>query len=331
MLIRFFLNGFIRLIFVLYVDFCSSDTITANLIINYTMTSANSIPVYKLYGEDKLWPTPDMMHCESIAARSILHNWEIRPHQHSGLFQILYLKRGEARIHLDDKQQDMHAGQILIVPQMCIHGFAFDRDAVGHVITVAYPLVSRLTQQTGDSLTALTVPSMHTLQEDDESNDIKSAFTALDREYKTKIVHRHLLIEFLLGTILIRLLRSASRQTAEIKKNTSKAGEHFQKFSALIEGCYQQQYPVTFYAHRLGITAQHLNAVCRLIATKSALTLIHDRTLMEAKRNLVYTSMTISAIAYAIGFTDPAYFTRFFTRLTGMSPKDFRKNAGVEV
>jgi AraC family transcriptional regulator, transcriptional activator of pobA len=67
--------------------------------------------------------------------------------------------------------------------------------------------------------------------------------------------------------------------------------------------------------------------LCRQASEKSALELIHDRLLLEAKRNLVYTSMNISEVSYAVGFADPAYFTRFFKRLAGMSPKEFREHA----
>jgi len=56
---------------------------------------------------------------------------------------------------------------------------------------------------------------------------------------------------------------------------------------------------------------------------------VHERMLLEAKRNLVYTSMTISVVSYTTGFSDPAYFTRFFKRQTGMSPKEFRKRVGT--
>ena len=48
---------------------------------------------------------------------------------------------------------------------------------------------------------------------------------------------------------------------------------------------------------------------------------------LEAKRMLVYTSMTISNVADALGFNDPAYFTRFFSRLAGVSPREFRQRA----
>ena len=49
--------------------------------------------------------------------------------------------------------------------------------------------------------------------------------------------------------------------------------------------------------------------------------------LLEAKRNLVYTAMAVSEVSYALGFSDPAYFTRFFKRQSGWSPRDFRTRA----
>jgi AraC family transcriptional activator of pobA len=269
-----------------------------------------------------------MVHCESIAARSQLHNWQIRPHQHNGLFQILYLQQGKAKIRLEDQQRRMSAGQVLVVPQMCVHGFQFDRNAVGHVITLAYPMINRLTKQAGDGLLALTSPSMHTLGEDSRSSHIRMAFAALDAEYRGNAPYRHLLMESLLGAILIWLARDTLPQRAGAKE-TGRGGEHFGRFCELIEEHYTGHHPVAFYARRIGITAAHLNVLCRQAAGKSALELIHERVLLEAKRNLVYTSMTVSVVSYTIGFSDPAYFTRFFKRQVGMSPKDFRRQAGT--
>jgi len=52
---------------------------------------------------------------------------------------------------------------------------------------------------------------------------------------------------------------------------------------------------------------------------------LHQRLLLEAKRELVYTSMTISQISDQLGFSEPAYFSRFFKRMTGRSLKEFRQ------
>jgi len=50
---------------------------------------------------------------------------------------------------------------------------------------------------------------------------------------------------------------------------------------------------------------------------------------LAAKRNLVYTSMTVSVVSHTLGFSDPAYFTRFFKREVGVSPKEFRRQAAT--
>ena len=65
---------------------------------------AIKVPVFQLYGEKGQLPAPDRIHCESIASRSRLHNWEINPHRHHGLFQVLWLEQGEANFQLDGQQ-----------------------------------------------------------------------------------------------------------------------------------------------------------------------------------------------------------------------------------
>jgi AraC family transcriptional activator of pobA len=291
------------------------------------MNQLREIPVYKLYGEEQQWLTPDMLHCESIASRSQLHNWQIKPHQHHGLFQILYLNRGKAQIRLDDQQRELHAGQVLAVPQMCIHGFRFSRNAVGHVVTVAYPLFNKIGHSLGDGLAGLTIPQIHRLGDDEESRHIKSAFSMLDTEYKGNAPYRNQLMESLLGAMLVWIVRVCQPARVEQPRTVGRGVRHFGGFCQLVEECYTRHYPVARYAAQLGITAAHLNVLCRQAAGQSALELIHERLLLEAKRNLVYTSMPVSVVSNTLGFSDPAYFTRFFKRQTGLSPKDFRLQA----
>ena len=59
------------------------------------------VPLFKLYGENQAWPGTDLLHCESIPARSRLHHWEIKPHQHAELFQLLYVQRGRAEVEIE--------------------------------------------------------------------------------------------------------------------------------------------------------------------------------------------------------------------------------------
>jgi AraC family transcriptional activator of pobA len=57
--------------------------------------------------------------------------------------------------------------------------------------------------------------------------------------------------------------------------------------------------------------------------------LIDARVMREARRNLAYTNLSVSTIAYTLGFTDPAYFSRVFTRALGLSPRAFRARAAA--
>jgi AraC family transcriptional activator of pobA len=291
------------------------------------MKKTSDVPVYKLYGEEEHWLTPDMVHCESIASRSRLHNWQIKPHQHHGLFQILYLADGTAGLRLDDHHHDMRGPQVLAVPQMSIHGFDFSRNAGGQVITLAYPLFNRISQQLADGLSAMTSPLICLLGEDEESAHIKLAFSLLDDEYKRDAPYRNLRMESLLGTILVWIVRNSMSMQQEPVRALARGERHFAAFCQMLEESYAKHYPVAHYAGQIGITAAHLNALCRQAVNQSALVLIHDRMLLEAKRSLVYTSMTVSVVSYSLGFADPAYFTRFFKRQTGMSPKEFRVQA----
>ena len=56
------------------------------------MPFVQTVPVFKLYGEECGWPTPDLLHCESILQRSSLYQWHIRVHQHAEMVQLLYLR-----------------------------------------------------------------------------------------------------------------------------------------------------------------------------------------------------------------------------------------------
>ena len=291
--------------------------------------SAASIPVFKLYGEDAPWPTPDMMHCETIAARSTLHNWEIRPHQHHGLFQVLFLKAGQAIIRADDDQLEMQAGQLLLVPQMCIHGFNFAPHAEGHVLTLAYPLLARVGGAAGEALLALRKAYLHDMPSGEEGDNLRVQFSIIDREYRQAALHREVLLEALLASMMAWLARQIMPPALQASPSASAARgpRHFNRFCQLIEAEYSNQHAVSWYASRLGISPAHLNALCRQASRQSALALIHERLLLEARRSLAYSARSVTDVSHALGFADPAYFTRFFKQRVGLSPKAFRTRA----
>jgi AraC family transcriptional activator of pobA len=78
------------------------------------------------------------------------------------------------------------------------------------------------------------------------------------------------------------------------------------------------------YAQLLGVSRAHFCAEVRRRCGLSPGQLVQQRTVLEAKRRLLHSSHTVSEIAYALEFGDPSYFVRFFKRLTGITPMQFR-------
>ena len=93
----------------------------------------------------------------------------------------------------------------------------------------------------------------------------------------------------------------------------------------MIDERFSQHWPVERYAAALGVTSGRLNAACRRVTGLSTLQLVHARLMLEARRSLIYTSHGMAEIGYALGFEDPAYFSRFFTKREGRSPQAFRR------
>jgi AraC family transcriptional activator of pobA len=288
-------------------------------------TLYRAVPVYHLYGEQGWESAPDLVHCESIASRSRLHNWEIHPHRHYGLFQILWLARGMASVELDGRRDTLAAGQVLLVPQHCVHGFQFSPEADGEVITLSYVFFERLQSSLGTVLQQMSAPAVCTLALSEDRQQIETAFHAMHQAYVGHDPHCDLLMEAQLVSLLVWLCRLLPDQDEAMPLARGRA--HLRRFSQWIEAEFIHQRPLDYYADKLGISVAHLNALCRQLTNYSALALIHARLGLEARRHLIYTSMPVKDISDALGFSDPAYFTRFFKRQAGISPAAFRASA----
>lgn len=100
----------------------------------------------------------------------------------------------------------------------------------------------------------------------------------------------------------------------------------FKDFSLLVEQNYRQLHSITDYANRLGISPKSLSKHFQKLGTTTPSTFLKNRIILEAKRELFYTNKTVKEIAFDLGFNDPAYFTRFFTKATQKSPLQFKKD-----
>ena len=83
---------------------------------------------------------------------------------------------------------------------------------------------------------------------------------------------------------------------------------------------------VQYFANKLNVTPNYLSGTIKHHSGKSALTIIHDFVIEEAKNQLTTSNKAVSEISYQLGFEYPNYFSRLFKRKTDLSPTEFRKS-----
>ncbi|MBS0446807.1 MAG: helix-turn-helix domain-containing protein [Proteobacteria bacterium] len=284
------------------------------------------LPTFALYGETGASPGLDWLHCESIAERSRLHDWEIRPHRHESLFQILYIRSGRCASTCDGEEAVLRGAAIVTVPALSMHGFAFSPDVQGVVVTVQEQQLQRLLAGQPALAAAVLRLRRHRLERAD-GQEIGRAVHALRDEYARAAPWRPLAMELALLQLLLLIGRRLPAGEAASAVDERRALIHVRRFRELVERRFRTQPLLSDCARELGITATQLNRVCRQVLGRGALAVLHARLALEAQRELAYTTLSVKQIGLGLGFSDAGYFTRFFQRTTGRAPSAWRAEA----
>lgn len=285
----------------------------------------DAVPTYALYGETTENHEDQWFHCESIAARSALYDWQIKPHRHDHFFQFLHIARGPAEVLIEGRRTAPPPPAVITLPPRVVHGFRFAPEVEGHVLTLPIDRLERLLAASPGARELVVRPRILPLAADSaEAAGIICHIAALAAEFAGSAAWRSALIEAHVTAALLLVARLADADTARAPGG-SPLGRHALAFRALVDRHFRQRLPVAFYAARLGTSQTHLNRICRAAFQESALGVIDRRVVLEATRDLTFTVLSVKEIAASLGFDDPAYFSRFFTKHVGVSPTRFRQ------
>lgn len=281
------------------------------------------IPHYFLYEEAAPEVEPSFLHIEPIPVRSGRHDWTIRTHTHPDHHQILVISKGGGAIEIEGVSWEVSPPSLVIIPALTIHAIRFKPNTDGYVITVAPPFLQSALDHDADLVEGFRVPVRFLPRQIGSDIDLVGLFGSLEHEFVWSAPGRRTAIKAYLQLLAVTVRRLLEQERARPVSTARDVGT-VMRFRELVERHYRNHPPLDFYARQLGVTPARLNACCRLTTGKSSLALINDRVLTEAKRYLLYSDMAVNEIGAALGYADPAYFNRFFSRNVGMSPGRFR-------
>lgn len=290
------------------------------------MTSVKSIPVYNIQQHCYGTPVDNFKVAPFSDARCTASEFE-EDHRHE-YFEIIWLKAGTG-IHQIDMIDHAYEGSVLffLAPGQ-VHKITQHKKSEGYVLKfkpgvfnqekdfAEYVLDTCLFDNM-KSCPIISIPEQMYATIDD-------LFSRFSSEFNEQLPDADIVLSAYLKILTTHIRRIKNSRLSNGMIVNEPQYDLFRKFKIAVEQHYKTKHAVHDYANYLDTPARTLNTLTRKYVDKSALEVIQDRILLEAKRRLYHNNTTVKELCYELGFEDPAYFTRFFKKNVGSAPQHFK-------
>ncbi len=290
------------------------------------MTGMKKKPLhFGLYGENDFL-LPDFMHCETITYRINLHNSTIKEHLHTSLLQIFFLETGELDFVIETNRSLVTGPAIITIPENTLHGLHAGKGVKGKVLTLSTSFLEKFFYNAPEAL--LDFSNVNIITHFDKSNSFDSTRFFVDNMYTEMtedLPEKKMVLQGYFNLMLSLVYRLFKKKSYSLTSPDNRNTRYFKNFQKTVKQAYTPMKTIKEYAAELNITSVHLNRICQATVGKPALQIVNEFLALEAEKFLKHTDLHVSEIAYRLNFEDPAYFSRFFKKHTGVSPKEFRE------
>jgi AraC family transcriptional regulator, transcriptional activator of pobA len=251
------------------------------------------------------------------------------PHRHD-FYYVIWIESGSGSFIRDGVSYPIRSGNLIFVPPGQVHTWKWEEPLQGYLLSFEPALLFSRTDRPYRLLRDLTQWSTVAENRGEVARIprvlMRARFQDLAREFSSDEEFR----EDMLRGQVTALLICAHRLC--IRRAPTDAQEHFDsltgRFFSLLELEEGKFYRASRYSTLLSVNLRTLVKAVLSETGKTPSAWIRDRTLLESRRLVTYTDLTISEIAYRLNFRNVSYFVRFYRRLTGMSPGAARNGAG---
>ncbi len=249
------------------------------------------------------------------------------PHRHD-YYTLIIVDEGQGNHIIDFKEFDIRNHSLHFVYPGQVHQFINPLRPNGWVINfsedflvknhISHSLINQvyLFNTYGDS------PPL--LLREEEFETIKQHVTQLIKYQELNSPLRYEALGAVLKLILIQATSVCTSHTNDLPENTNSVSHLISNFKKLIDEHYAVHHKVADYAEMLAVSSNYLNKYVKMQTHKSAKEFIQEKIIIEAKRELLFSNDNNKELAYKLGFEEPAHFSNFFKKHTGVTPGNFK-------
>lgn len=228
---------------------------------------------------------------------------------------FLWFTKGQGRITVAGVTRGYTAHNAIYVPAGVMHGFEVGPQVFGTAVFFGRD----------NSVTLPEQPQHLRIREVHAQQELNMTLDMIQREMDSDTPAHERATRHYLGLLGVWLERQVVRAAPEATPPDA-ARRLVSRYTTLMEREFRKGAGVGELAASLGVTPTHLTRCCRETCGRSAIDLLQDRRIFEARRLLAETDTPVGRIGESLGFASAAYFTRAFQNLTGLSPSAFRRS-----
>jgi AraC-like DNA-binding protein len=276
----------------------------------------------------------DLLHLADLKKRvSAAH---LATPERSEFYMLLLVTEGYLRHNVDFVDMRLGAGSLVFVRPSQVQHWRLQLPVQGCMVMVDPPALPPLTDVRSGANNLLSEMEdwpVGVRLDDEFAAELQTELRRLakDLEAYDGSLQDTALIRHVLLTIMLRVARwhRARSQTASFPEN----GPHavFKLFRRELEHRFVERRSVAEFAQRLGYSESTLNRACLAATGKTAKVLVDRRVALEGARLLAHAKISVNEISHRLGFTEPTNFVRFFVRMVGSTPTEFRESNGKRV
>jgi len=287
------------------------------------MESHEVIPVWKFENIAKELPFKIQVISWLKADEKIFYE----PVHSQDYFEVIWIEKGEGIFRSDFHDHTFKDNRVFCIKPGQAHQLRPSGDLYGFTISFTQSFLN-ISEDEFDSICPVSICQLFSeskgiFVETEKADDMRELIDKLIKEFDNQYPFRVQIIKRFFKVFLIYLTRQfeESLHTAKHSRNI----DIVQSFLTSLDKNYKEKKMVSDYSSELFVTPNYLNEIIKKSTGYSASHHIRQRIALEAKRMGRYSGACMKEIAYSLGFSDSAHFSKFFKGTTGKNFSDFKK------